>query len=106
MVILNPTNLFYNRKALLVTKHNKEKVILPLLKEALGLDIEIAAKVDTDQFGTFTGEVERPDTQRNTAKLKIFKAFELYPETEIAIASEGAFYLHPDCLFIPVKQRL
>jgi hypothetical protein len=44
------TNLFHNRKALLVTKHNKDKVIFPILKEALGLDIELATKVDTDQF--------------------------------------------------------
>ncbi|CAN5890278.1 hypothetical protein BH11BAC4_BH11BAC4_08650 [soil metagenome] len=100
------TGLFYNRKALLVTKHNKEKVIFPLLKAALRLDIAIAAKVDTDQFGTFSGDIERPDTQYNTARLKILKAFELYPEAEIAIASEGAFNPHPDCLFMPVNTEI
>ncbi|MCY7291131.1 MAG: hypothetical protein LH615_03015 [Ferruginibacter sp.] len=104
--MLNNSNLFYNRKALIVTKHNKEKVIVPILQEALGLDISIATKVDTDQFGTFSGEIERPDTQYNTAKLKILKAFELYPEAEIAIASEGAFNPHPDCPFIPLNTEV
>ncbi len=100
------TNLFYNRKALLVTKHSKEKVIGPVLKEALELDITVATKVDTDMFGTFSGEIERPDTQYNTAKLKILKAFELYPDAEIAIASEGAFNSHPDCPFMPVNTEV
>ena len=76
--MIDPTNLFYNRKALLVTKHNKEKVIVPLFKDGFGLDIEIATKVDTDQFGTFSGDIERPDTQYNTAKLKILKATHLH----------------------------
>jgi len=104
--MIDHRNLLYNRKALLVTKHNKEKVIVPLLKNGFGLDIEIATKVDTDQFGTFNGDIERPDTQYNTAKFKILKAFELYPETEIAIASEGAFNPHPDCPFIPLNTEV
>ncbi|MEO5592433.1 MAG: DUF6671 family protein [Chitinophagaceae bacterium] len=103
---MNPRLLFQNRNAVLVTKHHKEKVIIPALKEAFGLNIMVADKVDTDQFGTFSGEIERADTQYNTAKLKILKAFELYPETEIAVASEGAFNPHPDCPFIPVNTEI
>ena len=104
--MIDSTNLFYNRNALLVTKHNKESVIVPILKEALGLDIAIATKVDTDEFGTFSGEIERPDTQYKTAMLKILKAFELYPDAEIAIASEGAFNPHPDCAFVPLNTEI
>ncbi len=104
--MIEATNLFHNRRALLVTKHNKEIVIAPLLKDGFGLEIELATKVDTDQFGTFSGDIERPDTQYNTAKLKILKAFELYPEAEIAIASEGAFNPHPDCPFIPLNTEV
>ncbi len=104
--MLDNLNLFYNRKALIVTKHNKEKVIAPILREALGLHISVAVKVDTDEFGTFSGEIERPDSQYNTAKLKILKAFELYPDAEIAIASEGAFNPHPDCAFIPLNTEI
>ncbi len=99
-------SLFQNRKALLVTRHSKEKVISPLLMQELGLEVTIATRIDTDQFGTFSGEVERPDNQYNTARLKVMKAFEWYPEMEIVIASEGAFNPHPDCPFIPVNTEL
>lgn len=104
--MIDSANLFYNRKALLVTKHNKESVIVPILKKELGLDIAVAVKVNTDEFGTFSGEIERPDTQYKTAMLKILKAFELYPDAEIAIASEGAFNPHPDCAFIPLNTEI
>lgn len=103
---MGPQFLFKDRNALLVTKHHKEKVIIPVMQEAFGLRIMVADKVDTDQFGTFSGEIERPDTQHKTARLKILKAFELYPEIEIAIASEGAFNPHPDCPFIPVNTEI
>ncbi|MBS1598351.1 MAG: hypothetical protein JST75_08995 [Bacteroidetes bacterium] len=103
---MSAAKIFFNRNALLVTKHGKEKVIVPLLSDAFGLKIELADKIDTDQFGTFSGEVERPDTQYNTARLKILKGFEQYPEIEIAIASEGAFNPHPDCAFIPVNTEI
>jgi hypothetical protein len=59
------------------TKHNKKKVIVPLLKEVLGLDIALASKVNPDQFDTFSGEIERSDTEYNMDKLKILKEFEL-----------------------------
>ena len=104
--MLDNKNLFFNRKALIITKHAKQQVIAPILNEELGLHVSVATKVDTDEFGTFSGEVERPDTQYNTAKLKILKAFKLYPKAEIAIASEGAFAPHPDSSFIPLNTEI
>jgi hypothetical protein len=98
--------LFQNRKALLVTKHGKEKVIGPILKEALGLHMVLSENVDTDQFGTFCGEIERPDTQYNTAILKALKGLEHYPDMDIAISSEGSFVPHPDCPFMPVHTEI
>lgn len=103
---MNPNKLLDNRIAILVTKHGKEKVISPLLHESFGLQIKVGKKVDTDEFGTFCGEIERPDTQYNTARLKIEKAFELYPDAEIAIASEGSFNPHPDCPFITMNTEI
>ncbi len=62
--------------------------------------------MNADEFGTFSGEIERPDTQYKTALLKTLKAFELYPDAEIAIASEGTFNTHPDCAFIPLNTEI
>lgn len=95
--------LFKGRAALLVTKHHKEKVISPLLEDALGLKLSLANGIDTDDFGTFSGETERPANQLDTAWLKALRVFEIYKEAEIAIASEGAFTPHPDAPLIPVN---
>lgn len=36
--------------AVLATKHAKERVIGPVLREGLGLIVEVAETVDTDKF--------------------------------------------------------
>lgn len=43
----------------LATKHGKEAAIGPALAASPGLRVVVAAEVDTDRLGTFTGEVER-----------------------------------------------
>lgn len=97
---------FNGRTALLGSMHGKEEVIGPILREALGIQLAVAAKLDTDQFGRFDGLIERPDNQYNTDRLKAKKVFELYPDVDLAIASEGAFYPHPDCPFITVNSEI
>lgn len=98
--------LLRGRKVLLVTRHGKERVITPALENEFGMKINVADKIDTDQFGTFSGDVERSDTLYKTARLKVSKAFDLYPHADIAIASEGPFYPHPDSPFLPVNTEL
>ncbi len=102
---MDPHKLFRDRNALLVTQHGKEQVISPLLEESFGMKMGLASQIDTDQFGTFSGEIERPDSQHNTARMKALKVFETYPDIEIAVASEGSFNPHPDTPFIPVNRE-
>lgn len=85
---------FKNRKALLVTKHQKEKVIAPLLHNAFGISLDSSKNIDTDSLGTFTGEVQRIGVPQEAAKNKIALAFDLY-DHEIIIASEGSFFPNP-----------
>ena len=66
-------SLFINRVAVLATMHHKENVIAPLLKKQLGLEVVVPPNFNTDQFGTFTRDIKRPDTQIVTAKLKARK---------------------------------
>lgn len=75
--------------------HRKEQVIAPILKEALGLRVEVLQSVDTDRFGTFTREVPRPGTQHATARLKAQAALTAVPEADYGLASEGSFGPHP-----------
>lgn len=51
--------IFYNSRLVIATMHGKEQVIAPLLQESIGVQIVKAVDLDTDQFGTFTGEIER-----------------------------------------------
>ena len=80
---------------MLATMHRKEQAIAPVLEEALGLRIEVAHGLDTDRFGTFTREVPRPGTQRETARLKAQAALAAVPEADYGLASEGSFGPHP-----------
>ncbi|MBC1225360.1 hypothetical protein GNF09_37015, partial [Nostoc sp. UCD120] len=94
---MNDQQLFNERLVVLATMHQKEKVIAPLLEQELGIKIIVPQDFNTDIFGTFTREVERPGTQIAAAKLKAEKALELTQEN-LAVASEGSFTPHP---FVP-----
>ncbi|MBS9383251.1 MAG: hypothetical protein HEQ24_03100 [Dolichospermum sp. BR01] len=98
-------SIYNNRVAILATMHNKEKVISPLLKEHLGLNLIVSQGLNTDVFGTFTREIKRPDTQIITARLKAKKALEMDDE-KIAIASEGSFVPHPLIPYIYANREI
>jgi predicted Zn-ribbon and HTH transcriptional regulator len=98
-------SIYNNRVAILATMHNKEKVISPLLKEHLGINLIVRKGLNTDIFGTFTREIKRPDTQIITARLKAKKALEMYDE-KIAIASEGSFAPHPLIPYIYANREI
>jgi hypothetical protein len=80
------------------TKHSKEKVLAPLL-EQLGLKC-IRSDVDTDVFGTFSGEVERAGGVRETLRLKTSAAATANPAARFLLASEGSFGPHPFIGFV------
>lgn len=45
--------MFLNRKLLIATKHNKEKVIAPLFEKQPGVTSFVIDLFDTDTLGTF-----------------------------------------------------
>lgn len=77
------------------TMHRKEEVLAPLLRERLGLTSRLAAGLDTDRLGTFTGEIPRQGTQEEAARAKAALALERVPEARYGLGSEGAFGPHP-----------
>ncbi len=99
------TKLFSGRKVIIATKHQKEKVIAPLLENELGLEAQVLEGFDTDVFGTFTGEVERLYDPVETARQKCIKAMEL-SGCDMAIASEGSFGNHPSIIFVPADSEI
>ena len=98
-------DLFKNRKIVIATKHGKEEVLAPLLAHELQLVPFVVDGLDTDQLGTFTGEVERGESPLATARLKCYMAMAL-ADCDIAIASEGSFGHHPYIFFASCDEEL
>ncbi len=97
--------MFKNRKLVIATKHQKEKVIAPLLEKALGVSCFANENFDTDILGTFTGEVERELDPLATARQKCLQAMELN-NCDLGVASEGSFGPHPSMFFINADDEL
>jgi len=91
--------MFKNRKLIIATKHEKEKVIAPLLEKSLGVSCFVNEDFDTDLLGTFTGEIERELDPVATARQKCLMAMEL-ANCDLGVASEGSFGSHPTMFFV------
>ncbi len=89
---------FEGRKAVIATKHKKEIVISPILENELGLICVTPDGLDTDQLGTFSGEVERSHDLIETLRKKCQMAIDA-SGISVAIANEGSFGAHPDVYF-------
>jgi len=90
------TGAYLGKSCLLATMHDKQKAISPSFSKILQLRIEVA-QIDTDQLGTFTGEIERKGSALDCVRQKCELAMNK-TGVDIGIASEGSFGPHP---FIP-----
>jgi hypothetical protein len=97
-------DFWHRRLAVIGTMHGKEAVIGPRLT-VLGLSWHVPADFDTDQFGTFTGEVKRAGTQLEAARQKARAAMAL-TGAPIGVASEGSFGPHPAIPFLHIGHEL
>ena len=97
--------LFANRKIVIATMHEKERVIAPILEQSLGVNTIIPSNFNTDKFGTFTREIKRIGNQLEVARKKAYGAMEL-TKTNIAVASEGSFGEHPSIPFVQSNLEL
>lgn len=96
--------MFKGRKLLIATKHQKEKVIAPILERELGVICFTTDDFDTDKLGTFSGEIDRKDDPIITARNKCLLAMEL-ANCDLVISSEGSFGPHPTIYFIPADDE-
>ncbi|MFZ9027737.1 MAG: DUF6671 family protein [Crocinitomicaceae bacterium] len=92
--------MFKGRRLVIATAHQKEEVIAPLLVKHLHVRCELPENFNSDQFGTFSGEIERSHSPLETLRKKCEAAIKL-TNCSLAVASEGSFGAHP---FIPFAQ--
>jgi len=88
------SSYFRGRKLVIATMHGKEQVLAPILEKALGVDIVLAPQLNTDAFGTFTGETTRVLSPEDAAVEKCMTAMAL-TQCDLAVANEGSFGPHP-----------
>jgi len=85
---------FHNRKLIIATKHGKESVIGPNLELGLKVSIVPQEYFETDQFGTFTGEIPRLLSPTDALRAKCKLAHEISGHS-LLVATEGSFGPHP-----------
>jgi hypothetical protein len=98
-------NYFKDRIAVLATMHRKEAAISPVLQAHLGIQVIVPPDFNTDDFGTFTRERERPGNQLETARLKAQKILDR-TGASLALASEGSFGPHPSFPMLACDREL
>lgn len=89
---------YKNKRVLLASKHEKEKALAGIFSKELACEVCVE-NFDTDQFGTFTGEIERLRTPYETCVLKAKHAGEQF-NYNLTLASEGSFGSHPALPFV------
>ena len=89
---------YTNKKVVLTSKHEKLRLVKPAFDEYVGCGL-FEVNLDTDQLGTFSGEIERVAPPRETA---VQKARLGMKETGLllGIASEGSVGADPVIPFV------
>lgn len=90
--------IYKNELCVVASLHDKAKAIEPSFKEILGFQIE-KAEIDTDQLGTFTGEIERKLAPLDCVREKCKRGLE-FKKGIYGVASEASFGPHPEIPFI------
>jgi hypothetical protein len=101
-MIVHP--LFENRTVAIVSKHQKERAILPVFKALLGCEMTVLDGFDTDKFGTFSGKIDRLKNPMDTIKDKCIAGLDNW-DWELGVASEGSFGPHPFIPFITANEE-
>lgn len=97
--------MFQGRQLCIATMHQKEQVIAPILNSILGVTCFVPQELNTDQFGTFSGEIERSLSPLNAARAKCDLAHQI-TGCNLIVANEGSFGPHPNLFFIPANEEL
>jgi len=93
------------RTAVIATMHRKEEAVAPALMSTLGLIVTSTPGLDTDQLGTFSGEIPRNGTMLDVALRKARLGMSA-AGVPLGLASEGSFGPHPVIPYIPAGMEL
>lgn len=96
---------YRDRSACLTTKHGKAHAIAKAVRSVLGLQLFTPTKLDTDIFGTFSGEIPRRSSARDVCEKKARFGMAV-TGLALGIANEGSFGPHPYIPFVAAAIEL
>ena len=91
---------YSGKRISLLTKHGKEKIIVPIIERNLECHVELIHGFDTDELGTFDRTIQREGTQLQTVRRKAHFGID-FSNNNLGIASEGSFVPDPFSGFMP-----
>ncbi len=97
--------LYDNARVFIATQHKKEQVIAPIFEKVYNARPFASSLIDTNQFGTFTREIERVDDPIETLRKKC-KYGKDVSGCDLVIASEGSFGAHPAIPFTNANEEI
>lgn len=85
-----PRTAYGGRSVTFATMHGKESLARDTFRQVLGANVTAPAGLDTDQWGTFAGDIPRTLSPRDAARSKARMGMHL-AGTTLGLASEGSF---------------
>lgn len=101
----NADHPYFGRRAVLASMHGKEAALAAPFMDELGIELVAAPGIDTDQLGTFSGEIERVGSMLDVAERKARLGMEAVG-CDLGLSSEGSFGPHPQMPFLPAGREL
>lgn len=95
---------FAQHQLTIATMHGKEQVIGPSISRHTGMEWILPDQLNTDTFGTFSGEQARQGSPIDAARAKC-KAAHRLTRTRFTVASEGSFGPHPAAGFMAANEE-
>lgn len=92
---------YAGQRLCLASQHRKEKALARPFEAGLGVIVELSQGLDTNAFGSFSGERPRLDDAKRTCRLKAEAGLALSGH-RLGLASEGSFGPHPALPFLAV----
>ncbi|MBY0378454.1 MAG: hypothetical protein K2Q33_07825 [Gammaproteobacteria bacterium] len=103
---LIPSSVYAGSCIVLTTKHAKSIAIAPSFWDKLRASV-IEYVANTDELGTFSGEVARSGNALECVRRKCEWSLERFGnKIEFALASEGSFGHHPSIPFLPCDHEM
>lgn len=81
---------YYGELIVFSTAHHKEKILEKEFMDSLNIKFYVPKNLDTDKFGTFTGEVHRSSDLKEVLRQKAYYGLS-NTDCNLAISSEGSF---------------